>query len=214
MIRVLVVDDDALVRKGLALLLDGAPDVEVVGEAADGREVPPAVASAAPDVVLMDIRMPDVDGVTATRRLRQKPDAPEVVVLTTFDTDENVLAAVRSGATGFLVKDTPPEAIVDAIRRVARGEPILSPDATRRLLDLALDAEATRARARDALAALSDREREVAHAIGDGRSNAEIAEALFMSVATVKAHVSHIFTKLGLGNRTQIALLAHEARDP
>lgn len=210
-VRVLVVDDDALVRKGLALLLGGASDLEVVGEAADGDEVPDAVASTSPDVVLMDIRMPRVDGVAATRKLRGRPDAPEVVVLTTFDTDANVLAAIRAGATGFLVKDTPPSEVVEAIRKVARGEPILSSDATRRLLDRALLVEEERVEARRVLGELSEREREVAQAIARGRSNAEIADDLFMSVATVKAHVSHIFTKLGLTNRTQIAVLAHQA---
>lgn len=214
-VRVLVVDDDALVRKGLILLLQGAEDVEVVGEASDGDEVPAAIASTSPDVVLMDIRMARVDGVEATRRLRSHPGAPEVVVLTTFDTDQNVLAAIQAGATGFLVKDTPPEEVVEAIRRVARGDAILSADATRRLLDRAVVEEAARSRARRELDGLSEREHEVALAIADGRSNAEIAGDLYMSVATVKAHVSHIFTKLGLTNRTQIAVLAHEARqDP
>lgn len=211
-VRVLVVDDDALVRKGLTLLLDGSPAVAVVGEAADGDEVPAAVAATRPDVVLMDIRMPRVDGVAATERLRRKPDAPEVVVLTTFDTDDHVLLAMRAGAAGFLVKDTPPGDIVDAVLRVARGDPILSPDVTRRLLDRALLEDEQRRRAAEALGRLSEREREVADAIAAGRSNAEIASELFMTVATVKAHVSHILTKLGLSNRTQIALLAHEAR--
>ena len=211
-VRVLVVDDDALVRKGLTLLLDGSPAVAVVGEAADGDEVPAAVAATRPDVVLMDIRMPRVDGVAATARLRRKPDAPEVVVLTTFDTDDHVLLAMRAGAAGFLLKDTPPGDIVDAVLRVARGDPILSPDVTRRLLDRALREDEQRRRAAEALGRLSEREREVADAIAAGRSNAEIASELFMTVATVKAHVSHILTKLGLSNRTQIALLAHEAR--
>ncbi len=211
-VRVLVVDDDALVRKGLTLLLDGSPAVAVVGEAADGDEVPAAVAATRPDVVLMDIRMPRVDGVAATERLRRKPDAPEVVVLTTFDTDDHVLLAMRAGAAGFLVKDTPPGDIVDAVLRVARGDPILSPDVTRRLLDRALLEDEQRRRAAEALGRLSEREREVADAIAAGRSNAEIASELFMTVATVKAHVSHILTKLGLSNRTKIALLAHEAR--
>jgi DNA-binding NarL/FixJ family response regulator len=211
-VRVLVVDDDALVRKGLVLLLDGAEDIEVVGEAADGDEVPAAIASCSPDVVLMDIRMPRVDGVAATRRLRSRPGAPEVVVLTTFDTDANVLAAIEAGANGFLAKDTPPEDVVEAIQRVSRGDPILSPGATRRLLERAVVAESERHQARRKLGELSEREREVAQAIAEGRSNAQISQELHMSVATAKAHVSHIFTKLGLTNRTQIAVLAHEAR--
>jgi DNA-binding NarL/FixJ family response regulator len=213
-VRVLVVDDDALVRNGLTLLLEGAPDIEVVGSAADGADVPDAVASGSPDVVLMDIRMPRVDGVTATRKLRARPGAPHVVVLTTFDTDENVLAAIRAGATGFLVKDTPPEDVVEAIRRVSRGDAILSPGATRRMLERALVADTERERARRALDRLSEREREVAGAIADGLSNADVASELHMSVATAKAHITHIFTKLGLTNRTQIAVLTHEAGLP
>ncbi|WCO68817.1 response regulator transcription factor [Iamia majanohamensis] len=210
-LRVLLVDDDPLVRSGLALMLGGAHDVEVVGEAADGDEVPDAVADLAPDLVLMDIRMARVDGITATENLRAAPRPPEVVVLTTFDSDDNVLAALRAGASAFLLKDTPPADVVDALRRVARGEPVLSPQVTRRLIEAATDAASRRQRARRRLAALSDRERDVARAIGAGQSNAEVARGLHMSVATVKAHVTHIFTKLDLGNRTQIALLAQEA---
>lgn len=210
-LRVLLVDDDPLVRSGLTLLLSGSPDIQVVGQAADGDEVPDAVAAHAPDVVLMDIRMARVDGIAATRALRSQTRAPEVVVLTTFDTDDNVLEALRAGASGFLLKDSPPEDIVDGLSRVASGDPILSPAVTRRLIQHATSGGAARARARAQLDALSPREREVASAIGQGRSNAEIAAELFMSVATVKAHVTHIFTKLGLTNRTQIALVAQEA---
>jgi DNA-binding NarL/FixJ family response regulator len=162
-------------------------------------------------VVLMDLRMPRVDGITATRRLRGVAEAPEVIVLTTFDADENVLGALRAGASGFLLKDSPPAQIAEAIRRVAAGDPILSPAVTRRLMRRAAAQEDTRERASRQLAALSARELEVVRAIGAGQTNAEIAASLLMGVPTVKAHVTHILTKAGLGNRTQIALLAHDA---
>jgi DNA-binding NarL/FixJ family response regulator len=173
--------------------------------------VPAAVDAHAPDVVLMDIRMPRFDGILATRRLRRRPHPPEVIVLTTFDTDENVLRALRAGASGFLLKDTPPEQIVDAVRRVAAGDPILSPRIMRRLMDRAATEAGVHERAEATLATLSARERDVVLAVAQGRSNAEIAAGLHMSVATVKAHISHILTKLDLDNRTQIALLAHDA---
>jgi DNA-binding NarL/FixJ family response regulator len=210
-IRVLLVDDDALVRAGLSMMLDGAGGLVIVGEAGDGDQVPEAVARHRPDVVLMDLRMPRVDGITATRRLRGAAEPPEVIVLTTFDADENVLGALRAGASGFLLKDSPPAQIAEAIRRVAAGEPILSPAVTRRLMRRAAEQEATREQASRQLAALSGRELEVVRAIGAGQTNAEIAASLLMSVPTVKAHVTHILTKAGLGNRTQIALLAHDA---
>jgi DNA-binding NarL/FixJ family response regulator len=206
-----VVDDDALVRAGLAMMLDGAEGIRVVGDVADGDEVAAVVDSRAPHVVLMDLRMPRVNGIVATRRLRARPNPPEVIVLTTFDSDENVLRALRAGASGFLLKDSPPERIVDAIRRVASGDPILSPSITRRLMERAAVEAGSYERARSALAGLSDRERDVALAVGQGRTNAEIATELFMSVATVKAHISRILTKLELGNRTQVALLVHDA---
>jgi DNA-binding NarL/FixJ family response regulator len=210
-IRVLLVDDDALVRAGLTMMLDGAHGIEVVGAAADGAEVPAAVDAHAPDVVLMDLRMPRTDGITATRRLRARPRAPEVIVLTTFDADENVLGGLRAGASGFLLKDSPPAQIVDAIRRVAAGDPILSPVITRRLMDRAVAESGTKDKARAALASLTPREHEVVLGIAQGETNAEIAARLYMSVATVKAHITHILTKLGATNRTQIALLAHDA---
>jgi len=210
-IRVLLVDDDALVRAGLTMMLDGANGIEVVGEAADGDQVPAAVDAHAPDVVLMDLRMPRTDGITATRRLRARPRAPEVIVLTTFDADENVLAGLRAGASGYLLKDSPPDQIVAAIHRVAAGDPILSPAITRRLMDRAVATSGTREQARAALAGLTPREHEVVVGIARGETNAEISARLFMSVATVKAHITHILTKLGLTNRTQIALLAHDA---
>ena len=210
-IKVLLVDDDALVRAGLTMMLDGANGIEVVGEAADGDQVPAAVDAHAPDVVLMDLRMPRTDGITATRRLRARPRAPEVIVLTTFDADENVLGGLRAGASGFLLKDSPPAQIVEAIRRVAAGDPILSPEITRRLMDRAAAQAGARERARAALATLTPREHEVAIGIARGETNAEIAARLFMSLATVKSHITHILTKLALTNRTQIALLAHDA---
>ncbi|WP_179834932.1 response regulator [Actinomadura citrea] len=210
-LRVLIVDDDALVRAGLSMMLDGTGGITVAGEAADGDEVPAAADAHAPDVVLMDLRMPRVDGITATRRLRERPNPPEVIVLTTFDSDENILHALRAGASGFLLKDTPPDQIVRAVRQVAAGDPILSPRITRRLMDRAAVEAGAYQRARAALARLSPREHEVVLAIAHGRSNADIAAELFMSVATVKAHVSSVLTKLDLDNRTQIALLAHDA---
>jgi DNA-binding NarL/FixJ family response regulator len=210
-VRVLVVDDDPLVRAGLTMMLHGTHGIEVVGEAADGDEVSAAADAHSPDVVLMDLRMSRVDGITATRRLRQRPRPPEVLVLTTFDTDENIVHALRAGASGFLLKDTPPARIVDAVRQVAAGEPMLSPAVTRRLMERVAVQAAAYQQARTSLATLSPRENDVVLAVARGASNADIATDLGMTVATVKAHVSHVLTKLGLDNRTQIALLAHDA---
>jgi DNA-binding NarL/FixJ family response regulator len=212
-IRVLIVDDDALVRAGLSMMLAGSDDVLVVGEAADGSQVAAAVDDFAPDVVLMDIRMPEVDGLAATEALRARADAPQIIVLTTFDADDQVLRALRAGAAGFLLKDTPPPEILRAIRLVAAGEAMLSPGVTRRLISHVADdgLAGRRSRANELLERLTDREREVAIAIGHGKSNADIAAELFMSVATVKAHVSRLLQKLDLDNRVQIALLAHDA---
>ncbi|MEU7135653.1 response regulator transcription factor [Streptomyces sp. NPDC046261] len=212
-IRVLLVDDDPLVRAGLSFMMGGLPDIRIVGEAADGSEVAALVEGLEPDVVLMDIRMPSVDGLAATELLRARERAPEVIVLTTFHADEHVLRALRAGAAGYVLKDTPPAEIVEAVRRVAAGAPVLSPTVTRRLIaqvtERGQDTRADRARAR--LAELGEREREVAVAVGRGQANADIAASLYMSVATVKAHVSRILTKLGLNNRVQIALLVHDA---
>ncbi|MEU9319840.1 response regulator transcription factor [Streptomyces sp. NPDC048295] len=216
-VRLLVVDDDPLVRAGLALMLGGADDIDIVGEGADGTEVAGLVDRLRPDVVLMDIRMPGMDGLTATESLRARPDAPEVVVLTTFHADEQVLRAIRAGAAGFVLKDTPPAQIVDSVRRVAAGDPVLSPAVTRQLMARAAgtglrDDRADRAgRARQRIAALAEREREVAVAVAHGRSNAEIAATLYLSVATVKTQVSRILAKFGFNNRVQIALLVHDA---
>ncbi|WP_436970440.1 response regulator transcription factor [Micromonospora tulbaghiae] len=216
-VRVLVVDDDPLVRGALSMILGGVPDVAVVGEATDGAEVPEAVAAYAPDVVLMDIRMPRVDGLAATEALRATADPPEVLVLTTFDADEQVLRALRAGASGFLLKDTPPAEIVAAVRRVAAGEATLSPAVTRKLIAHVTGtapvpgADPKRERAVRLLDGLSEREREVAVLLGRGRTNAEISAELFMSVATVKAYVSRLLTKLDLNNRVQVALLVQDA---
>jgi DNA-binding NarL/FixJ family response regulator len=210
--RVLIVDDDALVRAGLAMMLGGAADLEIVGEAADGTQVIAAVDALRPDVVLMDIRMPKLDGLAATKLVRSRPGAPEVIVLTTFAVDDHVLTALRDGAAGFLVKDTPPTELLRAIRLVAAGDAMLSPTVTRKLLNhLAGAAPAASARAIELLGDLTDREREVAVAVGHGSSNAEVAAELYMSVATVKAHVSRLLSKLGVDNRVQIALLVHDA---
>jgi DNA-binding NarL/FixJ family response regulator len=210
-IRVLLVDDDALVRSGLRMMLAGAAGIEVVGEAGDGREALGAVDRHHPDVVLMDIRMPQLDGIAATRLLRAQPRAPAVIVLTTFDADELVLRALRAGAAGFLLKDTAPPEIVRAIELVHAGEGMLSPGVTGKLIAL-VSGDDRSEEAREALAGLSEREREVALAVGRGASNADVAAELHMSVATVKAHVSRLLAKLALDNRVQLALLVQEAR--
>ncbi|MCE7005778.1 response regulator transcription factor [Kibdelosporangium philippinense] len=210
---VLIVDDDPLVRAGLSMMFGGAPDITVVGEGKDGTEVLPLVATYEPDVVLMDIRMPGMDGLSATEVLRARPGAPEVIILTTFDADAHVLRALRAGAAGFLLKDTPPGEIVEAVRRVVKGNPVLSPAVTRRLIDRVAETGQDRRKieARTRLDELSERELEVAVAVGHGKSNAEIGAALFLSVPTVKTHVSSVLTKLHLNNRVQIALLVHDA---
>jgi DNA-binding NarL/FixJ family response regulator len=212
-IRVLIVDDDALVRAGLSMMLGSASDLEVVAEAEDGTQVAAAIDAHRPDVILMDIRMPKLDGLAATRLVRSRQPAPAIIVLTTFDADEHVLTALRDGAAGFLVKDTPPAEILHAIRLVAAGEAILSPAVTRKLLDhMATDAaHVSNDRAIALIGELTEREREVAVAVGQGKSNAEVAADLYMSVATVKAHVSRLLMKLDLDNRVQIALLVHDA---
>ncbi|GLW06879.1 DNA-binding response regulator [Microtetraspora sp. NBRC 13810] len=212
-VGVLLVDDDPLVRAGLAMMLGGAPDLRVLAQAGDGTEVLPLVERHSPDVVLMDVKMPSMDGLAATEALRARRDAPEVIILTTFDADEHVLRALRAGAAGFLLKDTPPEEIVTAVRRVAQGHPVLSSAVTRRLIARVADGgrDRRRAEARERLALLGDREREVALAVGEGRSNAEIAARLYLGLPTVKTHVSSVLAKLGLNNRVQIALLVHDA---
>ena len=212
-IRVLLVDDDALVRAGLRRILSSSKELEVVGEAADGADAVAAVRAHRPDVVLMDIRMPGMDGIAATAALRRLAAPPQVIVLTTFQADEQVMSALRVGASGFLLKDTPPAEIVNAVRLVAAGDAMLSPSVTRTLLSHFGDTEATERRraAAQRLATLTDREREVALAVGSGASNAEVAASLFMSEATVKAHVSRLFTKLDVTNRVHIAIVVHDA---
>ncbi len=212
-IRVLLVDDDALVRAGLSTILGSAPDLEVVGEAPSGLGIGSLVEETRPDVVLMDIRMPRVDGLDATRHLTARPDHPAVLVLTTFHLDEYVFGALEAGASGFLLKDTPPREIIEAVRIVAAGDAILSPGDTKKLLErYAVSDEVTRrARARAQLATLTDREREIAVLVARGASNADIAGEVVVTEATVKAHVSHILTKLDLDNRVQVAIRVHEA---
>jgi DNA-binding NarL/FixJ family response regulator len=213
-IRVLLVDDDPLVLSGLKMMLGGAGQVRVVGEARNGHEVLPAADLHHPDVVLMDIRMPLLDGIAATRLLRAQPNPPQVIVLTTFDADELVLRALQAGAAGFLLKDSAPADIVAAIQAVHAGDGSLSPAIARRLIALVAGDSDTAARqdqARLRLASLTPREHQVAAAIARGHSNADIAVQLHMSLATVKAHVSRLLVKLGTENRVQIALLVQEA---
>jgi DNA-binding NarL/FixJ family response regulator len=212
-IRVLLVDDDPLVRAGLAMILASASDLSVVGEAGDGHQAVQQVQAHRPDVVLMDIRMPRLDGIAATAALRALPAPPDVLVLTTFQADAYVLDALRAGASGFLLKDTPPAEIIAAVRQVAGGGTSLSPSVARTLIDHVAQSAGLqrRAAAQAALATLSEREHQVAVEVGRGRSNAEIAATLFLSEATIKAHVSRLLTKLNLNNRVQIALLVHDA---
>jgi DNA-binding NarL/FixJ family response regulator len=211
-IDVLIVDDDPLVRSALGLMLGGQPDVRVVGEAADGHAGIDAARRLRPHVILMDIRMPVLDGLAATVEIREGAEPPHVIVLTTFDADDYVLRALAAGADGFLLKDTPPPEILEAIRRVADGDPMLSPSVTRSLIKQVAPPDSSRTlRAQQRLGCLTEREREVALAVGRGLSNAEIAAELFLSVPTVKAHVSRLFEKLEVGNRVQIAIVVHDA---
>ncbi len=213
MIRILLVDDDPLVRAGLRLILGGTADLDIVGEAEDGFAAVEAVDRHHPDVVLMDVRMPRRDGLAATRDLLARASPPKIVVLTTFDADDLVLAALRAGAHGFLLKDTPPARMVEAIRAVVAGEATLSPSVVRQVIDAATGAEydVRRRRAQARLDRLTDRELEVADGIGQGWSNAQIGTELGMTIATVKAHVSHVLDKLGAENRVQVALVVHDA---
>jgi DNA-binding NarL/FixJ family response regulator len=212
-IRVLIVDDDALVRSGLMMILGGAPDIEVVGQAVDGRDGVDAARRHRPDVVLMDIRMPRLDGLEATELIGSWENPPKVIVLTTFDADDYVARALGAGASGFLLKDTAPAAIIEAIRKVADGDPMLSPSVTTKLIaQLTAGPAPDRARAaKGRLARLTEREHEVAVAVGAGLSNADIAARLYLSVPTVKAHIGRLFTKLEVTNRVQIAMCVYDA---
>ncbi|MEO5901994.1 MAG: response regulator transcription factor [Ilumatobacteraceae bacterium] len=213
MTRVLIVDDEALVRAGLRMILESADDIDVVGEADDGADAVDAVHRCRPDVVLMDIRMPRLDGLAATVAVRVLADAPAVVILTTFDLDDHVFRALQAGAAGFLLKDTPPLELINAVRVVAAGESMLSPSVTRRLIAHFADdaAPGKRQIARSRLAGLTPREMEVLVEVGRGGSNADVGAVLFMSEATVKAHVSRLLVKLALANRVQLAILVHDA---
>jgi DNA-binding NarL/FixJ family response regulator len=210
-IRVLIADDQALVRGGLRMILEAQPDIEVVAEAADGADAVAAAREHVPDVVLMDVRMPGADGIEATRRLLHgDPRAgPRVLVLTTFDTDEAVYDAVRAGASGFLLKTAPPEQLVDGVRAVLRGDALLAPEVTRRLLERFVERPPPGQGLPPELASLTARELEVLRHIADGRSNADIAAALVLTEATVKTHVTHILTKLRLRDRVQVVALAY-----
>jgi len=211
-IRVLLVDDERFVRLGLRMILESAGDIEVVAEAADGGEAIEQAIRHRPDAVLMDIRMPGTDGLTATERITKLPGAPKVVMLTTFELDEYVHTALRYGAVGFLLKDTPPQDLIQAVRTVVEGNAMLSPTVTKRLIEEFTTRGSARATAaRKRLEVLTDREREVVVAAARGLSNAEIGNELFMSEATVKAHMSRVLAKLALSNRVQAAILVHDA---
>lgn len=218
-VRVVIVDDEQLVRMALRLVIDGEPDLTVVAEAADGNAAITVVDEQRPDVVLMDVRMPGRDGLSATRELLTRPAPPRVLMLTTFDSDDLVLGALHAGALGFVLKDTQPARILDAVRTVADGDSVLSPAATARVIAAATSPrssyarESSREAARKQLSALTERELETARAVAAGLGNREIAERLYISVATVKAHIGNLFAKLGADNRVQIALLVRDAEE-
>ncbi|MEU4392576.1 response regulator transcription factor [Kribbella sp. NPDC023855] len=213
-IRIVIVDDDALVRTALAMILRNDATLEVVGEADDGDSGLDLIDQVAPDVVLMDIRMPRMDGLETLGRLMNRPAPCRVIMLTTFDADDHVLRALRDGASGFLLKHTPPAQIVEAVHRVAAGDPMLSPSVTAQLITQLREAEPEPRRmleARSLAMTLTERERDVAIAVGEGKVNAQIAEQLYLSMATVKAHVSRIMVKLAVTNRVQLANRVHDA---
>jgi len=211
--RILLVDDDPFVRSGLRLLLTSDPQIEVVGEAADGNEVVEAAQRHAPDVILMDLRMPRMDGIEATRAVRALPRPPQVIALTTWDVDDAVLRSLDAGAEGFLLKSASPAEIISAVKAVVAGDAVLSPRSTRQVLDHYTRDGNRRAKqeAEAAVAELTEREQEVAIAVGQGLSNAEAAERLFVSTATVKAHLATIQSKLGVRNRVQVAVHVERA---
>ncbi|MEU7293300.1 response regulator [Streptomyces exfoliatus] len=214
-IRVMLVDDQVLLRTGFRMVLAAQPDMEVVAEAGDGVEALEVLRATAVDVVLMDVRMPKLDGVETTRRICSQPDAPKVLILTTFDLDEYAFSGLKAGASGFMLKDVPPAELLGAIRSVHSGDAVVAPSTTRRLLDRfspMLPSTGTETRAVDsALARLTDREREVMMLVAQGLSNGEIAARLVLSEATVKTHVGRILTKLGLRDRVQVVVLAYES---
>jgi DNA-binding NarL/FixJ family response regulator len=210
-VRVLVVDDQAMVRAGFAALLDAQPDLEVVGQAADGADGVRVAAATGPDVVLMDVRMPVMDGIEATRTMLAAARPPKVVMLTTFDADDYVLDALRAGASGFLLKDALPDDLVEAVRVVARGDALLAPSVTRRLIQRFAGRPVGTTAVGSDLDVLTDREREVLREVAQGRSNSEIAGVLFIAEQTVKSHVSRVLTKLGLRDRAQAVVLAYES---
>ena len=210
-ISVVLVDDDALVRAGLKMMLGGDATIDIVGEAANGREGIELIARLRPDIALMDIRMPVMDGLAAVRSMKESGSTTRVIVLTTFDADDMVMTALTDGAAGFLLKDTPPADLVDAVHRVSRGEPILSPSVTSQLIAAATRGREPGSDARELAATLTEREREVALAVARGLSNAEIAAELYLGVATVKTHIAHLFSKLDASNRVQLAKRVHEA---
>ena len=210
-VTVVVVDDEPMVCAHLRTILGSADDIDVVGEAHDGAAGVAAVIRSRPDVVLMDLRMPGVDGLTAIERISALPDPPVVVVLTTFDADQYVLRALRAGAAGFLVKSTPPEDLIGLVRVAADGHTVLSPAAARRLIAASADSQRAADRARALAATLTEREAEVLAGLGEGLSNAQIAGRLYLSEATIKGYVSRMLDKLGCANRTQAGLLAHDA---
>jgi DNA-binding NarL/FixJ family response regulator len=211
MIRVVVVDDEPMVCAHLRTILGSAPDIEIVDEAYDGAAGVEAVVRSRPDAVLMDLRMPVMDGIAAIERIVKLDNPPVVVVLTTFDADQYVLRALRAGAAGFLVKSTPPEDLIGLVRVAAEGHTVLSPAAARRLIAASADSQPSRERARQLVSSLTEREVEVLGGLGEGLSNAQIAARLYLSEATVKGYVSRMLDKLGLDNRTQAGLLAHDA---
>jgi DNA-binding NarL/FixJ family response regulator len=212
-IRVVVVDDQALVRAGFRVLVDSSPGLEVVGEAADGADAVRVVRATEPDVVLMDIRMPEMDGIEATRQIveARRDDKARVLILTTFELDEYVYDALRAGASGFLLKDTPPEDLLEAIAVIARGDALLAPSVTRTLIAEFASRSASSPADSDLLRSLTPREKEVLVFVARGRSNAEIADELHMSAATAKTHVSRILTKLGARDRSQLVVIAYES---
>jgi DNA-binding NarL/FixJ family response regulator len=211
MIRLVIVDDEPMVLAHLRTVLNSAADIDIVGQAQDGAEAVEAAGRFRPDVMLMDLRMPGVDGLTAIGRIARLPDPPALVALTTFDTDSHVLEALRAGASGFLLKSTPPEDLIGLVRVAADGHTVLSKEATRRLVTASAGEHERAQEARDRTAGLTDRELEMLVCLGEGMSNAAIAAKLYLSEATVKSYVSRMLTKLGCANRTQAGLLAHEA---